>query len=146
MQPFMSPGYMISSEVIKQGVILSLNNIKQIYADLLYYKGINKFSQPKLENFRAEIISLYDITLRSKMVRYINDMDMKYQKENNDEIKEMIKGAMAEYINLIESMDRFSVQPSHFMVGDMINAIKMIAQFCDDYGLTTISTMQQQSV
>ena len=58
----------------------------------------------------------------------------------------MIKGAMAEYINLIESMDRFSVQPSHFMVGDMINAIKMIAQFCDDYGLTTISTMQQQSV
>ena len=142
----MSPGYMISSEVIKQGVILSLNNIKQIYADLLYYKGINKFSQPKLENFRAEIISLYDITLRSKMVRYINDMDMKYQKENNDEIKEMIKGAMAEYINLIESMDRFSVQPSHFMVGDMINAIKMIAQFCDDYGLTTISTMQQQSV
>jgi hypothetical protein len=116
-----------AAEQIRQYVVNRLMGLNDIYVDMIYYKEIGRFSQPKIAVFRAELIGFYTF-LRPKVIGYIVQL-----KKNDNEVNNAIA---KDYIELLRFMDRFADKPSTFSVGDMIEFYKYIIQFCEDYDLT----------
>lgn len=116
-----------AAELIRQYVVTRLQGLNDIYVDLIYYKEIGKFSQPKIAVFRAELIGFY-VFLRPKIIGYISLL-----RKNENEVNNAIA---KDYIELLRFMDRFVDRPSIFTVAEMIEVYKYIVQFCEDYDLT----------
>lgn len=116
-----------ASEQIRQYVVTRLQGLNDIYVDLIYYKEIGRFSQPKIAVFRAELIGFY-VFLRPKIIGYIHAL-RKIENEVNSAIAN-------DYVQLLKFMDAFVDRPSTFSVAEMIEVYKYLVQFCEDYDLT----------
>ena len=127
-----------AAEQIRQYVVVRLQELNNIFTDLLYYKDMGKFHQPKISAFRSSLISFFNF-LRPKIMGYIIDLDKK------GETDEFNKAIAADYRVLITLMDGYTVRPSSFGVPEMIDVYKYLLQFTEDYQLTA-TQMQRDGI
>ena len=127
-----------AAEQIRQYVVVRLQELNNIFTDLLYYKDMDKFHQPKISAFRSSLISFYNF-LRPKIMGYIIDLE----KKSSDD--DMNKSIAEDYKTLIAIMDGYTKRPSTFEEPEMIEVYKYLLQFTEDYQLTA-TQMQREGI
>ena len=125
-------------EPIRQYVVVRILELNNIFTDLLYYKDMDKFHQPKISAFRSSLISFFNF-LRPKIMGYVVDIE----KKNSEDAFAL---AIADdYKTLINEMDKYTIAPSTFGVPEMIEVYKYLLQFTEDYQLTA-TQMQREGI
>jgi hypothetical protein len=119
-----------ASELIRQDIVDQLRILREIYSSINYYKDINKYNPPQKARYKSEILSLY-AHLRPKIIGYI----IMISKKGETPISKS-------YRELVFFMDRICFQPSKFTVADMNEIYFALVQFCEDFGLTTLTYRQ----
>lgn len=127
-----------AAEQIRQYVVMRLQELNNIFTDMLYYKDMNKSHGPKVAAFRSGLISFY-IFLRPKIMGYVLNI------ERNKANDEFARAIAEDYKVLMTEMDKYTVAPSTFDVPTMVEVYKYMLQFTEDYQLTT-TTVQREGI
>lgn len=110
------------AEKVKIQIIEALEALHQMYAEIEYYKGVNKYPQQMVSRFFA-IVKMTYMMLRPKIIEYYGRNGL--SKDMSQNWKEFVD--MMDYY--IENSDEFELEMC-------VEVYKYIVQFAEDYEIT----------